>query len=98
MPIFGKPFKLLDLDDIKRLITEQVPEDNGIEYKEELPANKVTDPWIQGENKIGEKARNEILEEIVAFSNGHGGMLFLGISESDMGDGVAAGFKPIPKV
>ena len=31
----------------------------------------------------GDKAKNEILEEVTAFANAYGGVLFLGIDESE---------------
>ncbi len=94
MAIFGVDFDSFSIDDINRLITEKISEDNQLEYKETLPSkkNNETDPWINGD-----KARNEILEEIIAFANAQGGMLFLGISETTDGKGIPSSINSIPQ-
>ena len=98
MAILEVDFDSFTIDDINRLITEKISEDNQLEYKETLPSknNNKTDPWMNGEDKIGDKARNEILEEIIAFANAQGGMLFLGISETTDGKGIPSCVNPIP--
>ena len=80
--MFGKSIKDLTLEDIRKLILEEVPEDESIEYKKTLPAKKGIDTWFS-EQKIGEYARNQIVSEIVAFANRSGGTLVIGIDESD---------------
>ena len=39
------------------------------------------DAWRR--NRIGDRAKNELLEEEVAFANAYGGTLVLGVRESD---------------
>ena len=46
---------------------------------------------------IGDRARNELLEEAVAFANAYGGALVLGIAESKAKPPVAARICPIPR-
>ena len=97
--VLSKPADQINIDDIKALIASEVPEGEQIEFKEELPAkgDGSPDPWMSGENKIGERAKNEILAEVVAFANAHGGALMLGIKESDTKPPVAAEILPIPR-
>lgn len=82
MQLFSKPLDAITPEDIQRLVSEGVPEGSLVEFKRELPANKGADPWEAGAEQIGDKARNEILEEVVAFANAHGGHLLIGIAET----------------
>ncbi len=96
--VLSKPADQIRINDIKSLIDSQVPESEQIEFKESLPARKnSTDPWIEGENQIGDRAKNEILEEVVAFANAYGGVCLLGIKESSTKPPVAAEISPIPR-
>ena len=96
--LISKPVDQIAINDITALIETQVPEAEQIEFKESLRRRSSSpDPWILGENKVGEGARNEILEEAVAFANAHGGALLLGIRESKSKPPVASGIKPVPR-
>ena len=95
--MFDKPIYDFVYADINRLIQEKVIEGIHIEFKESLPSRKGNDPWIEGKDKIGDYARNEILEEIVAFANAYGGVLCIGIIESDDTPAYAKGINAIPK-
>ncbi len=79
--VFGKRLHEITKDDIERLVAEAVQEDGEIEFKETLPARDGRDAWLDGGNRIGDRARNKILEEVIAFANAYGGTLLLGISE-----------------
>ncbi len=63
--MFGKRLHELTKDDIERLVAEAVQEDGEIEFKETLPARKGRDAWLDGGDRIGERARNEIIEEVI---------------------------------
>ena len=52
---------------------------------------------MDGKDQIGDRARNKVLEEAVAFANAHGGALLIGIKESDTKPPVAAEIKPLPR-
>ena len=52
---------------------------------------------MNGATKIGERARNEILEEAVAFANAYGCVLLLGIAESKANPPVAGRISPISR-
>lgn len=89
----------ISLGDIQALIAEKVPESTQIEFKESLPArgSGEPDPWVQGVGRIGDRARNEILKEVVAFANAYGGALVLGIAEDGAKPPVAANVAPLPR-
>ena len=88
----------IDLDDIQALIAENVPESAQIEFKKSLPAKGSgdPDPWMQGDGRVGDRARNEILEEVVAFANAYGGALVLGVAEDGAKPPVALNVVPLP--
>ena len=96
--ILTKPADQLGIDDLNALINSRVQEDERIEFKRDLPANKGQDPWYDGRS-IGNKAKIEILEESVAFANAFGGALILGIDEKESknGPGAANKISPIPR-
>ena len=97
--ILTKPADQLGIDDLNALINSRVQEDEQIEFKGGLSAEKgQVDPWYNG-GKLKKKAKTEILEESVAFANAFGGTLILGIEEkkSSNGPGVANKISPIPR-
>ena len=88
----------IHLVDIHSLISEAVPEGAQVEFKESLPVGKGgTDPWVGGEDRVGDRGRNRILEEVVAFANAFGGTLILGVAETEDKPAVAAGVSPLPR-
>ena len=96
--VLSKPAGRIGADDIKALIESGVPEGEQIEFKSTLPAKwKGIDPWVGGKDDIGDRARNSILKETVAFANAYGGALLLGIEESSAKPPVATGIAPIPR-
>ena len=97
MPVLTKPADEISADDIKALVNSHVPEGERIEFKRELPAKGTRDPWL-ADKKIGDYAKNQILKEVVAFANAHGGVLVLGIEEDDASKpAVASSICPVPK-
>ena len=96
--VLSKPADQVRVGDIESLIESEVPEGEQIEFKESLPTpGDSTDPWMSGENRIGEPAKKKILKEVTAFANAYGGVLLLGIEESDTQPPVAAKISPIPR-
>ncbi|MEM9805607.1 MAG: ATP-binding protein, partial [Cyanobacteria bacterium P01_D01_bin.56] len=92
--------RLLDLQqsDVERLIDEKVTENSEVEFKKTLPTKKgEPDPWIRGDNRIGDRARNEIIEELIAFANAYGGYLVLGMQETDDKPPRANGIHALPQ-
>ena len=66
--MFGKRPSELTPEDIRRVVDEQVPENAEIELKATFPCKKGNDPWIDGDGRIGDYARNELIEEVIAFA------------------------------
>lgn len=95
--IFSKPLDNVIIDDIEELIREQHPETELIEYKEALPSKKPPDEWYKGASLISDYARNQLLAEIIAFANAHGGHLIIGIAESSDHPRRANKITPIPR-
>ena len=97
--VLTKQADRVDLSDIEALIAERVPEGAQIEFKKCLPAKGSgdPDPWMQGDDRVGDRARNEILQEVVAFANGYGGALVLGVAEDGAKPPVAANVAPLPR-
>ena len=95
--LLSMPVDQIRISDIESLIESKIPEGEQVEFKEELPAKNGSDPWMSGGDKIGDRAKNELLKEVVAFSNGHGGALLLGIGESATKPAVADKISPIPR-
>ena len=96
--ILSKSLEQISSDDIESLISDEVPEGIHIEFKARLPAKDgKLDSWCIGKNKIGDRARNKILEETVAFANAFGGCLLLGIGESRSNPPVADKIHPIQR-
>ena len=97
--VLSKPRDEIDISDIQDLIDSEVPEGEQIEFKRELQArgNGSPDPWMSDQSSIGDRAKNQILEEAVAFANAHGGALLLGIKESKSKPPVAAEISLIPR-
>ena len=95
--LLSMPVDQIIISDIESLIESKIPEGEQVEFKEELPAKNGSDPWMSGGDKIGDRAKNELLKEVVAFSNGHGGALLLGIGESATKPAVADKISPIPR-
>ena len=94
----GGPLSLLDGDSIRAAIAAAYAESSQLEFKESLPAKDTPDPWLTHPRKLGNRARDSLLSEIVAFSNSHGGLLLVGVEESAGDPSRASGLRPIPDV
>lgn len=66
MILDDKPFDEISADDIRSLVSGDVPEDRYLDYKQELP----------NENRVG-----EFLKDVCAFANAAGGYIVYGIEE-----------------
>lgn len=96
--MLSKPVDRVGVDDIESLIALKVPESEQIEFKVTLPTKgRSVDPWISGEGRIGNYARDAVLEEVTAFANAFGGMLVLGIREWEARPSVAQEIAPVPR-
>ena len=96
--VLSKPLDQIGPGDLQELIDSEVPEGEQIEFKEALSTRGDSpDRWVARGDRIGDKARDEILEEAVAFANAYSGALVLGIAESETRPAVAATISPIPR-
>lgn len=95
--LFSKPIDEIASGDIEELIREHYPETELVEFKEALPSKKGQDGWYNGSDTVSDYARNQLLAEIVAFANAHGGHLIIGIAESDDHPRRASRITPIPR-
>lgn len=93
--LFAKQLKDVTYDDLQELIEKRIPEDLNIEYKRELSKKNNNDCSWTTKLEISEKARNELLEEIIAFANTDGGTLFIGIQETKSKPSAAEKITPI---
>lgn len=80
MEILTKPLQDVTASDVQRLIDRKAPETDQLEFKGEPP-------WKSGQPKWPDEfhsyARDEILQELVAFANTAGGVVAVGVAESD---------------
>lgn len=85
--------------DIDQLCADQAAEGTELELKSELPSKggRGADPWYAG-GGIGDYARNEIAEEVIAFANTFGGVVCVGIDETKDHPKRAQAPRPIPRV
>ena len=95
--LLSMPAEQIDSSHIESFVDSKIPEGEHVEFKESLPTRDgKPDPWIAG-GKIGDRAKNTILGEVVAFANAYGGALLLGIKESRTKPAVADSVLPIPR-
>ena len=94
--MFQQSPKDIDAACIERVIKDAWQESDILEFKKTLPSKSGDDPWIKNGGKIGERAKREILAEIIAFSNAYGGWLIIGIGESATKPASAKELNPIP--
>jgi hypothetical protein len=82
--LFEKPLSDWEWSDIGTLISNEVEESQYFEFKATLPSRDGgTDPWQSGRPRVSDYARDTIAEEMAAFANSYGGLLILGVSESE---------------
>jgi Putative DNA-binding domain len=97
--ILRKSIDEIAADDINQLCADQVSESAELELKADLSHRDGLgkDTWHSG-GGIGDRARNEIADEITAFANTGGGVLRLGIDETDDHPKRAFSPRPLPRV
>src|SRR5918992_4005430 len=92
------PLNSLTATDVDDLLRDAPPESLNLELKSTLSTkgNQV-DPWMIGGGGIGDRARNSLLEEIIAFANAEGGTLVLGIQETASRPARPSAISPVPR-
>jgi hypothetical protein len=82
--LFLAPIEALKFADIIDLVTAGAEEGIRLEFKESLPTNDGRpDRWMRDQSGIGRVARDDIAREVVAFANAYGGVIIVGIVETD---------------
>lgn len=79
--IFDKDLSNVNEEDLKLLISDQHPEGQYLEFKQEPPAKNDEKSWNEG-SKLKPYGRDKLLSEIIAFANSQGGTLIVGIRET----------------
>ena len=75
---------IVEFDDIANLVSQQVEEGIRLEFKRELPTSDgQSDRWMRDQSAIGRVARDDIAKEVVAFANAYGGIIIVGIDETE---------------
>jgi Putative DNA-binding domain len=99
MRILREPIESITAQDVQQLCADQVSEGSEIELKADLPSKDGLgkDSWHTGKS-VGQYARNEIAEEIIAFANTFGGVVCIGINETKDHPKRAANPNPLPRV
>jgi hypothetical protein len=99
MGIFGGSIESLTAHDVLQMCADQVPEGTEVEYKSDLPVKggRTQDAWHSG-GAVGEYARNAVAEEITAFANTMGGIVCIGIAETQDHPKRADKPQPLPRV
>lgn len=97
-PIHQKALADITWADLEALISGAVTEGPHLEYKRTLAEpNGGDDAWIRGQDRIGRTARDELAREIVSFANAYGGLVLIGIEESQGSNGVPLALTPLPR-
>jgi hypothetical protein len=98
MSVVSKPLDIITIDDLRALIDAGARETAVLEFKGSLPVRdgSTADRWIERGDRIGDHARNELLAEIVAFSNADGGTLIIGLHETKDEPRCAHRLEPLP--
>jgi hypothetical protein len=97
--IFGGNLESLVAQHVLQVCADHVPEGTEVEYKSDLPVKggRAQDAWHSG-GAVGEYARNAIAEEITAFANTMGGVVCIGIAETQDHPKRADKPQPLPRV
>lgn len=91
------PAKLSEVTaaDIYNVLDTEATESIDFELKKGLPSDSGADPWMTG-GKFGDRAKDELANEIVAFANTSGGTMIIGISEDPQTKSAKKPIYPIP--
>jgi predicted HTH transcriptional regulator len=97
--LFTDPIDEIEFDDIDHLVRERVEEGIRLEFKRELSTSEgQPDRWMRDQSAIGRVARDDIAKEVVAFANAYGGVIIVGIDETEDHPPRAKGLAQIPRV
>jgi predicted HTH transcriptional regulator len=92
--IFERSLSELTWSDFEDVVARGLEEDQTLEFKESLQVKDGgVDPWQSGSDKISPHARDALAEEVVAFANAYGGVVIVGIEETNDNPRRAKAFK-----
>jgi hypothetical protein len=92
--IYEKPLAELTWSDFEDVVARSLEEDQTLEFKEALQVQDGgVDPWQSGGDKLSAHARDALAKEVVAFANAYGGVVIVGIEETDDNPRRAKAFK-----
>jgi hypothetical protein len=78
------PLEEIKSEDIADLVDIAAEEGIRLEFKRDLATSDGRqDRWMRDQSGIGSVARDDIAKEVVAFSNAYGGVVIIGIDETD---------------
>jgi predicted HTH transcriptional regulator len=76
------PIETITFEDLKDLLGTE--EGFRLEFKEALATDDGrADRWMTDQSRVGNVARDDLTREIVAFANAYGGILIVGVKETD---------------
>jgi Schlafen, AlbA_2 len=82
--VFAGPIDEITFEHISDLADEKVEEGIRLEFKRTFSTSDgQPDKWMRDQSGIGRNARNDIAKEVVAFANAYGGVVIIGIDETD---------------
>jgi predicted HTH transcriptional regulator len=82
--IFEKSLSELTWSEFEDVVAKGLEEDQTLEFKEALQVkNGSVDPWQSGGETIANWARDALAKELVAFANAYGGVVIVGIEETN---------------
>lgn len=94
-----KPVHDITMEYIQSIVDAGTEESQLLEFKGSgTESDEVNHwPWRADLSAVQTKARNSILDEVVAFANADGGVLLLGVNGSKQPPWIAEAISPIPK-
>jgi Putative DNA-binding domain len=98
--VFGKPIATATREDLDRLISDGISEGRHLEFKEDFPSrdsSSTTPGWTPGK-PVPPSRIHPLLEELVSFANADGGVIVLGMRETNDKPSRAASLSPLPQV
>ena len=97
--VFAGPIDEIMFKDIADLVEAKVEEGIRLEFKKTFSTSDgQPDRWLRDQAGIGRIARDDIAKEIVAFANAYGGVVIIGIDETDDHPKRARQMASVPRV